>query len=145
MHAGNIIKCCKECDKSLRAKKVPDASLVRFDIGPYPEQLEPLTWIEEMIVSVLRPCHHIIFVKPVGSQPWRPNDTFTRAMRGHVVAFPNPAPEELSRIFPLSLEEVPDMLSVVLLAPAQSQEQAERMAKKVKILQVSPSIKNEYG
>jgi hypothetical protein len=93
-----------------------------------------------MIVSILRPCHHIVFVKPVGFQPWRSNDTFTRAMRGHVVAFPNPAPEELNKIFPLSLEDIPEMLSVVLLAPAQTQEQAERMAKNVKILQVSPTF-----
>lgn len=101
---------------------MPPAWLGRFDAGLYPSDLEPLTYLETLLVSPLRPYRNV-FVMRGGNNSWRPADTLTKAMRGHVVAFENPDPTSLSLVFPLHPNDIPEVIQVVLLGSAATREE----------------------
>ena len=50
---GHALCMCKVCMKALAAKKVPEFSLPRVDIGEVPPELPPLSMIEEQLLA---PC-----------------------------------------------------------------------------------------
>lgn len=102
--------------------KMPPASLTRFDAGLYPVDLEPLTYLETLLVSPLRPYRNV-FVMRGGNNSWRSSDTLMKAMRGHVVAFENPDPSSLGLVFPLHPDNIPEVIQVVLLGSAATKEE----------------------
>jgi hypothetical protein len=48
---GQEVSVCSECNADLKKKKVPLESLMSFDAGPLPEDLVPLTMLEENLVA----------------------------------------------------------------------------------------------
>lgn len=113
------VTVCGTCLASLARRTIPPASLVSVDAGSTAvskhdgQPLPPLTLIESLIVAPLRPMRHVIVCKPADTRQ-RPNDTFVRALRGHVIAFPNPPARALASCFPCALEDVPDLIQVRL-------------------------------
>jgi len=128
---------CRECERALKGNRLPQGSLVRFDAGIAPAALPPLNFVEELIVAPLRVCRFTMLFKPPGAPAWRGDDTFSRGLRGHVVAFPNPPLQDLADIvLPLAPDRLPEFLQVVLLAPVESQQQAAAAASRAKALRV---------
>ena len=73
-----------------------------------------MTWpplVERLLISPLRPMRFTILCKPEGVRQ-RPSDTFTRGVRGHLVAFPGPPAKHLAECFPCPLDQVPSLLNV---------------------------------
>jgi hypothetical protein len=140
---GHMVYVCNNCLDALdggakREPKVPTFSLVRCDPGflPATTDLPPLTYMESVLVGVLRPSRHIIYLKPRGGLD--ANEMYSqKAMRGHVVAFPNPSPEALARSFPVRMADVPEVLQVVLLSSVTSDEDLLQRMNSSKVLQVS--------
>lgn len=60
-----------------------------------------------------------------------------RALQGNVTAVQQSGPDKLAGIFPCPLEELPDIISVVLLGAAENENQVRALASKARALQVS--------
>lgn len=111
---------CDSCISSLSNKKTPAASLVCIDPGSTAisrhdgQPLPPLTLVESLLVAPLRPMRAVVICKPPGVRQ-RPNDSFARALRGHVVAFPNPPARALTQCFPQPLDSITELIQVNML------------------------------
>ena len=105
------VKMCDECMVSLKGGKVPRICLATLDPGMRPAHLEPLTWVESVVVAPFRAMRHIVSCKPKGDS--RAAVACSPALVGHVIAVPHPGPGELmNKVFPLPMEKLPDMISV---------------------------------
>lgn len=60
-----------------------------------------------------------------------------RALKGNVTAVQQSGPDKLAGIFPCPLEELPDIISVVLLGAAENEDQVRALASRARALQVS--------
>lgn len=131
---------CKQCHGALGKGKVPPGSLVRFDEGPWPvgpsgTGLETMTLVESAIVAPLRAFRLLLVCRPSGGGP-RPPDSLQRAMRGNVVAIPKSTPADLSKIFPCTLQDIPEIILVVLIVAASTRKKSREIAKTVAALHV---------
>lgn len=122
---GFVTQVCASCTARLRTGKVPFEALANFDAGSVPTHLEPLTHLESLLVSPLRPYRNV-FVMRGNAPAWRTSDTFNRALRGHVIAFENADPQTLAGVFPLRPEDIPQHVQVVLLSASATPEEARR-------------------
>ena len=134
MADGTWVNVCKECMSSLKGhsgKKpsVPPRSLVRLDPG-LPD-MDLLTPLEALVVAPLRTNKHIIVLK--GAYPNQPEDQRQKAARGHVIAFPNVHPQAIGASFPLSPDDIPEHVSVVLMTNATSRAEVERRVATAKV------------
>lgn len=139
LSADGTLTLCEECHRDLLVKtcpSIPKHSLVCVDPGWPPEDLEPLTLLEELLLAAIRPQLFLLQLKLGGRSQTFPNSTYQTAMRGHVLAFPNPPMDTLAGMFPMPLEDVPEHFMVVFLAPAANQDDVVKMARRSKALQV---------
>lgn len=95
------------------------------------DDLPPLTLVESLLVAPLRAFRMQVYLKARCAPQHRQT-----ALRGHVVAFPNPAPSALAGCFPMSLDDIPTYFNVVLIAAAGSVEEAREKARRSKVLRV---------
>ena len=102
------VDVCKSCMSQLQNKKVPMASLVRVDTGSIPDDLLPLTIMEEQLLGLGRACRYIFVMRPRGSD----SDMQQWCFRGHVIAFPNVTAEDISACFPMPFSEIPNNMQV---------------------------------
>ncbi len=87
--------------------------LVCLDPGEPPAGLPKLTLIEQLCLAPIRPFRHMVVLKPTGAgNRTMPHDTLHRALVGHVIALPNPAPDQVASVFPMPLELLPDAIQV---------------------------------
>ena len=105
------VDVCKSCMSQLQNKKVPMASLVRVDTGSIPDDLLPLTIMEEQLLGLGRACRYIFVMRPRGSD----SDMQQWCFRGHVIAFPNVSAEEISTCFPMPFSEIPNNMQVSII------------------------------
>ena len=113
---------CHECYAALEAEKVPEASLVRIDIGPDPlgpdglHLLPPLTWIESWLVSPFR-LHQTILICFGKSDVWNTGARYfsprQKAQQGHSYSKLNPALDEFTGMIPFDLDRIPEFIQVV--------------------------------
>lgn len=111
-------------------------ALDTFDPGELPGFLEPLTWMEEMLLAPYRPLHRILYCRPYNAPSWQSHDTFAKSMCGHVVAVPSTGPHQLTQLLPCSIDELPKHITVVLLSPVSNVQHAKQLLKKCSYLQV---------
>ena len=134
------VKVCDECLQALTRGTVPPWSLARCDAGLRPLALDVLTWIEELIVSPYRPLRHVVVCRPRKGSEWRRADTFHQTLRGHIIAVPNPSSETLATTLPLRPDALPEHISVVLIAAAETLEEVRELAKDAPVLHVRSSV-----
>lgn len=62
--ADDVITVCSECNNALKKGNVPPASLVRLDLGPWPEdefgKLPRPTYVEATVIAPYRPLRSVI-------------------------------------------------------------------------------------
>ena len=103
-----LVDICKSCLRDLSKKKVPMSSLVRVDTGAIPEDLLPLSLMEEQLLGLGKACRYIFVMRPRGDdldlQQW--------CFRGHVIAFPNVSVKDVRDCFPMRFSDIPKQMQV---------------------------------
>ena len=138
------VNVCSACMQSLMHKSVPMGSFVRFDTGSMPNNLAPLTMIEENLVSLYRVCRYVYVVRPNISS-LQPSDTLRKALRGHVIAFPNAPISDLTSIMPLPIDRIPDVMQVVFVLLANNEDDFRTAAAKAKPLKIRGKLVAEWA
>ena len=111
------VTACDECLHQLQAARVPKDSLVCVDTGSDAischdhQPLPPLSLVERVLLAPHRAMRHTIICKPTEARA-RSADTYTRGIRGHLIAFNNPPTQCLANCFPCPLGDVPVLLNV---------------------------------
>jgi hypothetical protein len=98
--------------------------------------LPALTYVEAMLLAPLKVSRSMLFLRPEGRQD-RPTEAYQGFWSGHVIALPQAAPDTLQKLFPMNMEDIPQVLNVVFLKPAKSPEDFQRMAERSPALKVS--------
>ena len=97
---------CSSCHTSITLGKRPPESLANFRwVGPVPDELKDLTWIEELLVA-----HAHIVGRVVRLQPRNQASYF--GVKGHVILLPQDTTLLLD-LFPMSPVSLPDIVHVV--------------------------------
>lgn len=133
---GSIITVCNDCKACLARGEVPLFSLVRIDPGPRPSDLVPLTFFEERLVSLYRTTWKTVFVlKPTGG-PNLPPHARQKAAKGHVIAFPNPTPDDMVKTLLRPLHTLTDDLLVVFLNYSSNSTDLHKLAEQYPAIKV---------
>lgn len=112
------VQLCTDCIRQLNMGRVPRISLVRIDPGLVPYDLPSMTLVEAAIVAPYRVHHLIVILKPPSEIGFCNRQSLAdfvhkRALRGHVVAFPNPGPGALAeKMFPCPPGDLPELIQV---------------------------------
>lgn len=124
---------CTECVNALNANTIPPASLVRVDTGTIPSHLPPLSLLESYIIAPSRP-YRLLYLSRPHSQRVRCDrigehcddaDTAIVDMRSHVIAYKNTAAADIAQLLtPLPLSALAERISVCILAPGTTEEEA---------------------
>jgi len=123
-----LVKICSDCEHSLRNHTIPRASLLRIDPGCRPYDLEPLTLLESMCLSRLRPHRSVVICRPCSGDYWRDPSQFTRGLRSHVVALRNPDFQSWGQLFDIwDPSLLPEIIQVILLAPCRTRSEMARL------------------
>lgn len=140
------IDICAICAESLERGEIPPSSLVRMDTGGIPPHLPPLTLLEATIVAPNRPLRLLYITRPhsrharadPNGEHWDDPTCAIADMRSHVIAVKNTAAADITGLLgPLPLEQVPELISVCILAPGTTEEQARRFAENVTAIQLN--------
>jgi len=103
----NQIRLCRSCHNQLLKGHMPIQSLANFRwVGPIPEELQGLTWIEELLISRAHVCGSIIRLRQ------RNNPSAYFGIKGHVVFIPQDT-TRLIDLLPMSPSSLPDVVKVV--------------------------------
>ena len=103
---------CDGCCKHLRNGKVPRNALANgLWLGPVPEELASLGFIEKLLVA--RVCINSCFIRVASSG--------LRKMTSHVIAFESPVPKIYHRL-PPPMEDLDDVLAVLFTGPCKPTE-----------------------
>jgi len=140
---NNILVICATCMQALKTKRIPPNSLVCIDPGERPAgnpdpdlNLEPLTFIEERLVSIYRTAWKIVFImKPPGSNNLPPSCR-QKCAKGHVIAFPNPTPDDLAGKLLRHISSLAQDLQVIFLNYATEGKDIEKLAQTYPALKV---------
>jgi hypothetical protein len=140
------VKLCDPCLDHLIRGQAPRAGLNFIDPGVRPAHLRPLSYLESLCISPLRPLRQTVVCYPSRREAWMDPHNYTRALRAHVIAHSNPLLEDWQRTIPRPLDALPEVLQVVLLAPASSEEQVKQMLQRTRALQLDlPSLPGRAG
>jgi hypothetical protein len=138
----NQVSACPACLSALKKQKIPKESLVRVDTGLIPRNpdpkldLAPLRMLEERLVSPIRTLGKLVYlIKPDGG-PNLPPQCRQQCSKGHVIAFPNVEPQQLTEALLIPLNEIPDILQVVMLNIASNEADLEQLASMCKAIHV---------
>ncbi|PNH07730.1 hypothetical protein TSOC_005751 [Tetrabaena socialis] len=136
------VNVCESCLLALRRGRLPAASLACIDPGDIPptnsrgHPLLPLKHAEALIVSRVRTIIRVFVLHTADTPAWRPADTLPVVMRGHSLAFPNPAPGELARCIPFPLHQLDQLIQCLLLDAVASREELEEKIRKAECVQI---------
>lgn len=110
----NTISICNRCYKSLSGNSLPVEALANFRwLGPVPEELKDLTWVEEALVARSHLYGRIFrFEERKNGEP-----TYS-SLKGHVVLVPQNTTRLLD-ILPLSPDSLADIAHVVWVGRSQ--------------------------
>jgi hypothetical protein len=101
------IYLCRGCHNQLSKDRQPSEALANFRwVGPVPEELRDLTWIEELLVARVHVCGSIVRL----GQRNNPSSFF--GIKGHVVFLPQDT-TRLIDLLPMSPASLSDMVKVV--------------------------------
>ena len=101
------IYLCRVCHNQLSKDHQPSEALANFRwIGPVPEELRDLTWIEELLIARVHVCGSIVRL----GQRNNPSSFF--GIKGHVVFLPQDT-TRLIDLLPMSPASLSDMVKVV--------------------------------
>ena len=110
-----LLRVCAECWAALGRGVVPPRSLVRVDTGPWPSDdvgpLPHLTMVEEALVSPVTVLRRVMVMRPEGRRHL-PSNMVKKALTGHVIVLPGPAPGQLARLLPLTCRDLAENLLV---------------------------------
>jgi hypothetical protein len=140
----SLAVCSQHCLPALLRSKVPRFSLVAFDAGrvpPLPDML-PLSPVEELAIAPLR-VHRVSIICRAPSDPCRgrTRDTYGSYLQGHLVAIPNvPADAWKELISPVHPDALAELVDVVLLSHARTEDEALQMARRVRAVQIRPRV-----
>jgi hypothetical protein len=142
---GPLLTICNDCHNDLMHARVPKASLVCIDPGLPPPGLPQLNMLETSIVSLLRVMRNVVVTTPrrFGVHSWIDSSGITyptdgrnmgniiAGMTGHVLAFKQNVPDDLLQLFyPLPPDRLPEIIQMVLIAPADDINHAKALARK---------------
>ena len=98
-----MIRLCRTCHNQLSREKQPVEALANFRwVGPVPEQLKSLTWIEELLIARIHVCGSIV----------RNNPSAFLGLKGHIVFLPQDT-TQLIDLLPMSPAALSDIVKVV--------------------------------
>ena len=101
------IYLCRGCHNQLSKDRQPSEALANFRwVGPVPEELRDLTWIEELLIARVHVCGSIVRL----GQRNNPSSFF--GIKGHVVFLPQDT-TRLIDLLPMSPASLSDMVKVV--------------------------------
>ncbi len=101
------IYLCRVCHNQLSKDHQPSEALANFRwVGPIPEELRDLTWIEELLIARVHVCGSIVRLGQ------RNNPSSFYGIKGHVVFLPQDT-TRLIDLLPMSLASLSDMVKVV--------------------------------
>ena len=101
------IRLCRACHNELSKDRQPIEALANFRwIGPVPEQMQGLTWIEELLIARVHVCGSIVRLGQ------RNNPTSFFGLKGHVVFLPQDT-TALIDLLPMSPAALSDIVKVV--------------------------------
>ena len=101
------IYLCRVCHNQLSKDHQPSEALANFRwIGPVPEELRDLTWIEELLIARVHVCGSIVRLGQ------RNNISSFFGIKGHVVFLPQDT-THLIDLLPMSPASLSDMVKVV--------------------------------
>jgi len=101
------IHLCRTCHGQLSKDRMPSEALANFRwIGPVPEQLRDLTWIEELLIARIHVCGSVVRL----GQRNNPSSFF--GIKGHVVFLPQDT-TRLIDLLPMSPSALSDLVKVV--------------------------------
>src|SRR5436190_8180543 len=101
------IYLCRVCHNQLSKDHQPSEALANFRwVGPVPEELRDLTWIEELLIARVHVCGSIVRL----GQRNNPSSFF--GIKGHVVFLPQDT-TRLIDLLSMSLASLSDMVKVV--------------------------------
>jgi hypothetical protein len=97
---------CKSCYRWLQSNKRPDESLANFRwVGPVPDELQGLTWLEELLIARGHLLGRIVRLQERAKSSYF-------ALKGHTVLLPQDTTRLLD-LLPLSPSSLPDVIRVV--------------------------------
>ena len=133
------VDVCTSCYKSLSNYRIPDESLVAFDTGSIPDELQPLSAVEENLLSLHRVHRQLYMMKP-----WMTSEMCHRA---HVIAIPNAGPAAVRDCILEHPDELTETMQVVFMTLVDTTNLdevqrvlAERLAKQ-KMAKNSPALR----
>ena len=101
------ILLCRSCHIQLSKDRLPSEALANFRwVGPVPEELQDLTWIEELLIARVHVCGSIVRL----GQRNNPSSFF--GIKGHVVFLPQDT-TRLIDLLPMSPASLSDIVKVV--------------------------------
>ncbi|PNH09342.1 hypothetical protein TSOC_004037 [Tetrabaena socialis] len=121
-------------------------SLACIDPGDIPatnsrcHPLLPLKHAEALIVSRARTVIRVFVLRTADTPSWRPADTLPVVMRGHSLAFPNPAPGELAEFIPFPLDQLDQLIQCLLLDAVASREELEEKIRRAECVQIRGAV-----
>ena len=139
--SGISAQICSMFFAAPQRKSIPKESLVRIDTGGIPRsldpnmQLAPLTMVEENLVALYRVCRYVFILKPNAST-WQSADTCRKALRGHVIAFPNVPIDQVATALPLPLERIPEVMQVIFLTVTTNKQVLKALALRARPLHI---------
>ncbi|KXZ41459.1 hypothetical protein GPECTOR_454g356 [Gonium pectorale] len=122
------VDMCNECHMGLARGEVPANSYARVDNGPRPSHLPQLTLLEERVVSPARVLRHMMICRHIREQGPADPALYHSKLRAHIISFNSPDAAEIAAMFPVRPEQLPELISVVLVAAAQSEADLIRIA-----------------
>ena len=100
------IYLCRVCHNQLSKDHQPSEALANFRwVGPVPEELRDLTWIEELLIAQVHVCGSIVHLGQ------RNNASSFFGIKGHVIFLPQDTTHLID--LPMSLACLSDMVKVV--------------------------------
>ncbi len=120
---------CNHCSGSLARGNVPPRSYKSVDNGPRPAHLPQLTLLEERVVAPARVLRHLLLCRHAGERHAAYPSSSVARLRAHIISFNNPGPDELAAMFPCRPEDLPELIQVVLVAAAQTEQEVIELAR----------------
>ncbi|GLC77595.1 hypothetical protein PLESTF_001961100 [Pleodorina starrii] len=93
-----------------------------------------LTMLEECVVAPARVLRHLAICRHARDRSTAASEVGHALLRAHIISFNNPGPDSLAAMFPLPPDRVPEIVSVVLVAAAQTEAEIIDLAKRTNAL-----------
>ncbi|KXZ41220.1 hypothetical protein GPECTOR_641g751 [Gonium pectorale] len=141
----HLLSVCLGCRQEWRRGAMPALSLACVDNGARPKvwdgacwaELEQLTAVEERLLAIWRPLRQVVVCRPPSASAAEEAHV---KLRAHVVAFKAPTLQQLASVFPCHPDQVPDLISVVFVSPAQTPAEVAALARRTPALHVRGKV-----